>query len=183
MADPYELRPPPRRSESDQVAARKARRLGRRFLRYGRQGRARPGRPQVHRLSQRSTVKVSYRRNEGNGKWRAHGRYIAREKGRPDPENRGLGFDAKREDVPVAETLAGWEKAGDGRLWKIVVSPENGEWIYNEVHLRGDPVIVRNTGKQLEWGDGFTQWDMPWEEWVKGSALYGLATPAATPSA
>jgi lipoprotein-anchoring transpeptidase ErfK/SrfK len=63
------------------------------------------------------------------------------------------------------------------------VSPENGEWIYNEVHLRGDPVIVRNTGKQLEWGDGFTQWDMPWEEWVKGSALYGLATPAATPSA
>lgn len=152
MADPYELRPPPRRSESEQTATRKARRLGRRFLRYGRQGRARPGRPQIHRLSQRSTVKVSYRRNEGNGKWRAHGRYIAREKGRPDPENRGLGFDAKREDVPVAETLAGWEKAGDGRLWKIVVSPENGDRMNLPQHARDlMGALGQDLGTKLTW--------------------------------
>ena len=146
MADPYELRPPPRRSESEQTAARKARRLGRRFLRYGRRGRARPGRPQVHRLSQRSTVKVSYRRNEGNGKWRAHGRYIAREKGRPDPENRGLGFDAKREDVPVAETLAGWEKAG----WKRREGPvKNLDLVQRAYQLSKERPYVK-----IEWVPG-----------------------------
>ena len=152
MADPYELRPPPRRSESDQVAARKARGLRRRFLRYARKGRARPGRPQVHRFSQRSTVKISYRRNEGSGKWRAHGRYIAREKARPDPDNRGLGFDAKREDVPVAETLAGWEKAGDARLWKIVVSPENGDRMDLQQHARDlMGALGAGLGTKLTW--------------------------------
>ena len=152
MADPYELRPPPRRSESEHVAARKARGLRRRFLRYTRKVRARAGRPQVHRFSQRSTVKVSYRRNEGSGKWRAHGRYIAREKGRPDPENRGLGFDAKREDVPVAETLSGWEKAGDGRLWKIVVSPENGDRMDLQQHARDlMGALGADLGTKLAW--------------------------------
>ena len=152
MADSYELRPAPRRSESEQTTARKASRLRRRFLRYGRKGTARPGRPQVHRFSQRSTVKVSYRRSEGSGKWRAHGRYIAREKARPDPENRGLGFDAKREDVRVADTLAGWEKAGDGRLWKIVVSPENGDRMNLRQHARDlMSTLGADLGTRLTW--------------------------------
>jgi type IV secretory pathway VirD2 relaxase len=137
VADSYELKPAPRRSESEEVATRRARRLQRRFLRYSRQGKVRPRRPQLHRFSQRSTVKVSYRRNEGNGKWRAHGRYIARENGRPDPENRGLGFDAEREDVRVARTLAAWEKAGDTRVWKLMVSPENGDRMNLRRHARG----------------------------------------------
>jgi type IV secretory pathway VirD2 relaxase len=106
----------------------------------------------VHRLSQRSTVKVSYRRNEGNGKWRAHGRYIAREKGRPDPENRGLGFNAEREDVPVAKTLGAWENAGDGRLWKIVVSPENGDRMNLRQHARDlMGALGQELGTKLTW--------------------------------
>ena len=152
MGDPYELRVPRRSHESDQANARRARRLQRRFLRYARSGRARSSRPRVHRLSQRSTVKVSYRRNGGNGGWRAHGRYIARENGRPDPENRGLGFDSEREHVPVAETLAGWEKAGDERLWKIVVSPENGDRMNLQQHARDlMGALGQDLGTNLTW--------------------------------
>jgi type IV secretory pathway VirD2 relaxase len=95
---------------------------------------------------------VSYRRNEGSGKWRAHGRYIAREKGRPDPENRGLGFDAERDDLPVAETLGGWEEARDRRLWKIVVSPENGDRMNLRQHARDlMGALGRDLGTKLRW--------------------------------
>jgi lipoprotein-anchoring transpeptidase ErfK/SrfK len=59
------------------------------------------------------------------------------------------------------------------------VSPENGEWLYSFLRV-GDPVIVTSTGKPLQWGDGFTDWDIPFEEYQKGSALYTPPSSAAT---
>jgi type IV secretory pathway VirD2 relaxase len=101
---------------------------------------------------QRSTVKVSFRKNLGGGEWRAHGRYISRESARPDAESRGLGFDATRADIPVPATLANWEKAGDPVLWKLVVSPENGARMDLRRHVRGLlGAMERDLETRLEW--------------------------------
>jgi hypothetical protein len=47
---------------------------------------------------------------------------------------------------------------------------ENAEWLFNLTHL-GDPVIVKGTERQLDWGDGWTDWNVSWEQYLKGSAL------------
>jgi type IV secretory pathway VirD2 relaxase len=153
--DPYELDAPRRRGADEADAGRRARQLRARLRRYG----ARPKPLGVRRaraprspLLQRSTVKVSFRKNLGSGEWRAHGRYIARESARPDGENRGLGFDASRDDIPVPATLSAWEKAGDPVLWKLVVSPENGARLDLRRHARGLlGAMEGDLGTRLEW--------------------------------
>lgn len=62
--------------------------------------------------------------------------------------------------APWAEDRLGRENGSHGC---INVSNEMGEWIYNFVRW-GDPVIVKNTGLGLPPGDGFTSWDVPYEE-------------------
>ena len=153
--DPYELEAPRRRSVDEPGAGRRARQLRARLQRFGTHpkplGTRRPRAPRSP-FAQRSTVKVSFRKNLGGGEWRAHGRYIARESARPDAESRGLGFDATRDDIPVPGTLAAWEKAGDPVLWKIVVSPENGARMDLQRHARGlVGAMQRDLGTRLEW--------------------------------
>jgi lipoprotein-anchoring transpeptidase ErfK/SrfK len=46
----------------------------------------------------------------------------------------------------------------------------NAEWLFGVAHV-GDPVIVRGTEVHVTNGNGWTAWDLPWEEYVKGSAL------------
>ncbi len=153
--DPYELEAPRRRAVDEPGAGRRARQLRARLQRYGKHpkplGTRRPRAPRSPFL-QRSTVKVSFRKNLGGGEWRAHGRYISRESARPDAESRGLGFDATRADIPVPETLASWEKASDPVLWKLVVSPENGARMDLRRHARGLlGAMERDLGTRLEW--------------------------------
>ncbi len=153
--DPYEIETPRRRGVDEPGAGRRARQLRARFQRFGTHpkplGTRRPRAPRSP-FAQRSTVKVSFRKNLGGGEWRAHGRYIARESARPDAESRGLGFDATRDDIPVPGTLAAWEKAGDPVLWKIVVSPENGSRMDLQRHARGlVGAMQRDLGTRLEW--------------------------------
>jgi lipoprotein-anchoring transpeptidase ErfK/SrfK len=50
------------------------------------------------------------------------------------------------------------------------VSTANATYLYGITHI-GDPVIVKGTGSKVHWGDGWTDWDRPWEEYLKGSAL------------
>jgi lipoprotein-anchoring transpeptidase ErfK/SrfK len=57
------------------------------------------------------------------------------------------------------------------------VSPENADWLWHLVHI-GDPVVVKGTEEGLPWGDGWTDWNVPWDEYVKGSAI----PPSGTPS-
>ena len=153
--DPYELEAPRRRSVDEPGAGRRARQLRARLQRFGTHPKplgARRARAPRSPFLQRSTVKVSFRKNLGGGEWRAHGRYIARESARPDAESRGLGFDATRDDIPVPGTLAAWEKAGDPVLWKIVVSPENGARLDLQRHARGlVGAMQRDLGTRLEW--------------------------------
>ncbi len=50
------------------------------------------------------------------------------------------------------------------------VSTANAKWIYQNSHV-GDPVTVKNTIRKLVWGDGWTDWDVPWTTYIKGSAV------------
>ncbi len=68
-----------------------------------------------------------YSPNRITGQWRAHGRYITRESVRQGHEARAFGDQA--EGIAPPEVLDRWQKAGDPRLWKMIISPEFGERI------------------------------------------------------
>jgi lipoprotein-anchoring transpeptidase ErfK/SrfK len=55
----------------------------------------------------------------------------------------------------------------------VNASPKNAKWFYDQVQ-RGDVVIVTGTDRQLEWNNGWGFWQLPWNQWKKGS------TPPAT---
>jgi len=50
------------------------------------------------------------------------------------------------------------------------VNTANAQWFFNNFGP-GDVVDVRNTGLALDSGDGITDWNVPWDQWVAGSAL------------
>jgi lipoprotein-anchoring transpeptidase ErfK/SrfK len=62
----------------------------------------------------------------------------------------------------------------------INASTDNAKWLHDLVPI-GTPVTVRGTEVHVGWGNGLTDWDRPWEEYIKGSAI--PFTPAASPSA
>ncbi|MET7400980.1 Ig-like domain-containing protein [Dactylosporangium sp. NPDC005572] len=61
------------------------------------------------------------------------------------------------------------------------LSAVNAEWLWKNT-LIGDPVIIRNTEEHVKWGNGWTDWDISWDQYVKGSAV-PYTPPAASPSA
>jgi hypothetical protein len=52
----------------------------------------------------------------------------------------------------------------------VNLGPGNAKWLFDITHV-GDPIIVRGTERQLTHGNGWTAWDLPWSDYVKGSAL------------
>jgi hypothetical protein len=81
----------------------------------------------TRQFSQRCAVRVIYSRNTVKGQWGAHGRYVAREHAVRGDAGRSAGFDGYGESIAIANRLDGWQRAGDERMWKIIVSPEFGE--------------------------------------------------------
>jgi hypothetical protein len=76
---------------------------------------------------QRCAIRVTDTKNATAGQWRAHGRYLVRESVTFDGGSRGAGIEGNGEVTQVAERLESWQRAGDERLWKIIVSPEFGD--------------------------------------------------------
>ncbi|MFG2040739.1 Ig-like domain-containing protein [Dactylosporangium sp. NPDC048998] len=52
----------------------------------------------------------------------------------------------------------------------VNISLELAQWLYGVTHI-GDPVIVKGTEERVKYGDGWTDWELPWDQYVKGSAL------------
>ncbi len=101
--------------------------------------------------------------------------------------------DGYRTDVRFAERLtwdgqfihaAPWSVAQQGRTnvshGCVNVSPDNAQWLFNWIKV-GDPVVVKGTEQRLNQGNGWTAWDLSWEDFLKGSALTGNH-PSAIPS-
>jgi lipoprotein-anchoring transpeptidase ErfK/SrfK len=82
---------------------------------------------------------------------------------------------------------APWSVADQGRRnvshGCVNISTANAKWLFSVVNI-GDPVTVRGTEVHVAWGNGWTDWDRPWAEYVKGSALpyQPAASPAPSPS-
>jgi len=102
-------------------------------------------------LRQRSLVKVQFVANRSPGGWRAHGRYLGREGAQREGE-RGLGFDTERDDIALDKRLDGWQKDGDRRLWKVILSPEQGQRLDLREHTRDlVSAMELDLGTRLEW--------------------------------
>jgi lipoprotein-anchoring transpeptidase ErfK/SrfK len=61
------------------------------------------------------------------------------------------------------------------------MSPANAKWLFNLTSI-GDPVTTKGTERQLKNGNGWTHWNMTWDEYVKGSALPFVPTQSGTPT-
>ena len=91
--------------------------------------------------------------------------------------------DGYRTDIQFAERLtwdgqfihaAPWSVDDQGKRnvshGCVNVSLEAGQWIYNWTKV-GDPVVVKGTEEHLGQGNGFTAWDLPWDQFKAGSAV------------
>jgi lipoprotein-anchoring transpeptidase ErfK/SrfK len=69
---------------------------------------------------------------------------------------------------------APWSEGVQGRTnvshGCVNISMANAIWLFNTTNM-GDPVVVKGTERRLENGNGWTDWNMSWSEYVKGSAL------------
>ncbi|MFI7576292.1 Ig-like domain-containing protein [Micromonospora sp. NPDC049497] len=82
---------------------------------------------------------------------------------------------------------APWSEGQQGRVnvshGCVNVSMANGAWLFANTRV-GDPITVKGTERKLQNGNGWTDWNMSWEEYVKGSALpYEPASAEPTASA
>jgi lipoprotein-anchoring transpeptidase ErfK/SrfK len=95
----------------------------------------------------------------------------------PNPENR---YVAK---IDLAQRLtwggeyihaAPWSVQDQGRRnvshGCVNVSTANAQWLFGKTKI-GDPVTVTGSESTLAAGNGWTAWNMSWEEFIKGSAL------------
>ncbi|MBO4204884.1 L,D-transpeptidase [Micromonospora echinofusca] len=101
-----------------------------------------------------------------------------------------------RTDIDFAQRLtwggefihaAPWSEGQQGRVnvshGCVNVSMAEGAWLFNQTRV-GDPITVKGTERKLQNGNGWTDWNMSWEEYVKGSALpYEPAAAEESPAA
>lgn len=52
------------------------------------------------------------------------------------------------------------------------MAKDNAKWLFDLTHSWGDPVTVTGTGRQIRNGNGWTDWNLSWEEYQTGSALH-----------
>jgi lipoprotein-anchoring transpeptidase ErfK/SrfK len=96
------------------------------------------------------------------------------------PTSYDLGYD---QAIPLAVRLsnsgifahsAPWSVADQGirnvSHGCINMPPDQAQWFYDTFSF-GDIVQVTGTSTQLAPDDGYGDWNIPWEEWVQGSAL------------
>ena len=126
------LRPPkPRRPRDERIGwssgfkllmhyARSTRKARNRGTLGGKRGNTRP-------YLQRCAVRVTYLSNKTRGQWKAHGRYLARESATHENPLEGVGFGHDDQGIDIAARLEDWQRSGDERLWKLIISPEFGD--------------------------------------------------------
>lgn len=97
---------------------------------------------------QRCAVRIRYSKNTRPGQWKAHGRYIARD----SALGGSTAFDDESDDLKIGATLDSWQKNGDERLWKLILSPEFGDRV--DLKKLAKDLMARmesDFGARLEW--------------------------------
>jgi len=96
---------------------------------------------------QRVLVKVRQSYNRSDGTWKSHGKYLER-----DTARFGDGFSSTEERVDIPTTLQEWQKAGDSKMHKIILSPEYADQIDIKEHVRElMREVEKEIGRSLEW--------------------------------
>ena len=62
------------------------------------------------------------------------------------------------------------------------MSTANAKWLFGQMK-KGDPVEYTGSPRAIEPGNGWTDWNVPWDKWVTMSAIKEPATPSPSPSA
>lgn len=102
--------------------------------------------------SQRVSVRVTYTKNKNPGQWKAHGHYIARDSATREGHASQAGFDSTQTHLNIASILDTWQKAGDERVFKMIVSPEFGERLDLQDQTRQLlSRMEKDLGTPLEW--------------------------------
>jgi hypothetical protein len=104
------------------------------------------------RHNQRCAVRLMYTKNQIRGQWAAHGRYLMRDSATALRPDGAASFGSARERAQIPEVLAGWQKSGDERLFKLIISPEFGERLDLE-RLTWDimTAVESDVGRPLQW--------------------------------
>ena len=95
---------------------------------------------------------MTYLNNKTRGQWKAHGRYLARESATHENPVEGVGFGREDQGIDIASRLENWQRAGDERMWKLIISPEFGD-LTDLRRLTGDLMerMEKDLGTDLEW--------------------------------
>lgn len=105
----------------------------------------------LREYARRSFVRVRYAANKSAGQWAAHAKYLERE-GAQKEGLQGIGFDARSDAVSLSAAASAWQRAGDERLFKLVLSPEDGKQMDLIAYTRRFMADVeRQAGQPLEW--------------------------------
>lgn len=105
--------------------------------------------PRSH--NQRCIVKIAYTKNTKTRSWAAHGQYLQREHAQ-NMEGTGSGFNHLSYDINMKELLRTWQKAEDPHLFKVIVSPENGQQMNLKQHAKDLMLqMERDLKTKLEW--------------------------------
>ncbi|GAA1402697.1 L,D-transpeptidase [Catellatospora coxensis] len=62
----------------------------------------------------------------------------------------------------------------------VNVSMANAAWLFANT-LVGTPITTKGTPRELDYGNGWTDWDKTWEQYVKGSAIPYVPPADPTP--
>jgi len=116
-------------------------------------------------FQRRAIVNVRYSSARTPGGWKAHGTYIERESAKgdrlppereaatefdsqaPDPDRLGLA-----QEYQLGTLAESWQKAGDKRLFKIILSPEDANVDFQRTAAEMMARIEQHTGAPVEWG-------------------------------
>jgi lipoprotein-anchoring transpeptidase ErfK/SrfK len=69
--------------------------------------------------------------------------------------------------APWSEGVQGQTNVSHGC---VNISMANAQWLFGITSM-GDPVVVKGTERKLQNGNGWTEWNMSWGEYVQGSAI------------
>jgi lipoprotein-anchoring transpeptidase ErfK/SrfK len=106
-------------------------------------------------------------------------------KGSPDYYYETVNWDVRISWSGEYVHSAPWSVSEQGRVnvshGCVNASPADAQWFYG-LSKRGDIVVVTGTPRPLASGNGWTDWNMDWQQWVEGSATNTDAITSSAPA-
>jgi hypothetical protein len=103
-------------------------------------------------FQRRTIVNIRYSSSRVKGSWKAHGRYLERESAAGKPNSHGHERLDSQTDRPLHSIADEWHNAGDTRLFKVIISPEDGSAAdFKTASSDMIRALEQRTGERLEW--------------------------------